>query len=312
MAVDSFRAICIKADQLLQRMGRCSDCCFCWPDYSKWTLPPLPTVTPIKDRKKRHQDRKLRKTMACPRRSSHLAIAVQGRCAGTCSRFLALSIDKGLTTGFVFLLVLIIAQLISLVPERKSTSSSSNHTEVQAWNLTDGEITDAEKLFAAVLLPVILVFIIGFVFDALSLAVIGRTVGKIIMGLVVVDSRHGRVSKLSIHQAIIRAFLTNLGFFTVLGTLVSLVRDDRRSIIDLICGTTVIYAWDAKRYRLAEEDLAKDMPFGDLESQSEDVPRRRSSLFARRKRNAIVGDRNKSRVETKLVAVPVFDDDYDI
>lgn len=315
MALDSFRAICIKSDQLLQRMGSCADCCFCWPDYAKWTLPPLPTVTPIKSRKKRHEDRKLRRSMACPRKSTHLAIAVQGRCAGTCSRFLAFSIDKGLTIGFVFLLVLIIAQLISLVPESDPNPDSANSTGVDALNLADGEISQEEKLFAAVVLPIILVFCFGFIFDAMSLAVIGRTVGKIVMGLVVVDSRHGSVRHLSVYQACVRSVLTNIGIFTVLGAVLSLVRDDRRSIIDLICGTTVIYAWDAKRYRLAEEDIAKDMPFGDLESQTEGSPfKRRSSFFARKKRNGIYGGKNsgKSRLETRVVTVPVMDECYDL
>jgi len=32
------------------------------------------------------------------------------------------------------------------------------------------------------------------------------------------------------------------------------------ALVDLFCGTTVIYAWDAKSYQLASEDFANDMP----------------------------------------------------
>lgn len=331
MALDSFRALCIKSDQLLQRMGRCADCCFCYPDYAKWTLPPLPTVTPIKRRKDRHKDRALRRSMACPRKSTHLAIAVQGRCAGTCSRFIAFAIDKGLVIGFTFLIVLIVARLVDLAENTldeaalAETTTSTNGTEVpeaETFELGDGQVSVQERLLFAVVLPVVLVGVLGFLFDAAFLSVTGRTFGKMIMGLMVVDSREGSVQHLSVCQAIIRAALLNTGLFTVLGAMLSLMRDDRRGINDLIVGTTVIYAWDAKRYRLAEEENTRDMPFGDLESNANNN-QRRSSFFAAaaagfKKRQAIHRGKHgagmmgqSTRMETRIVTVPVMDDGFD-
>jgi len=328
MALDSFRALCIKIDHLFQRMGRCDDCCFCYPDYAKWTLPPLPTVTPIKRRKDRHRDRKLRRAMACPRKSTHLAIAVQGRCAGTCSRFIAFAIDKGLTFGSAFLCTLIVIRLIDLadnaLPDEEPTATT-NTTEVAAGlNIGDGTVTQEEKLFVTVGLPflftLMLTGILGFLFGAACLSGIGRTFGKMIMGLMVVDSRDGSVQHLSVCQACFRAALQNTGLFTVLGAFLSLLRDDRRGINDLIVGTTVIYAWDAKRYRLAEEAETSDMPFGDLESNANNNPRR-SSFFAAaatmsKKRQAIhrgkgLGSANSVRMETRIVTVPIMDDGFD-
>lgn len=332
MALDSFRALCIKSDQLLQRMGRCADCCFCYPDYAKWTLPPLPTVTPIKRRKDRHKDRALRRAMACPRKSTHLAIAVQGRCAGTCSRFIAFAIDKGLVIGFTFLIVLIVARLVDLAENTldeaalaDSEATTANATEVpeaDGFVIGDGQVSVQERLFFAVVLPTVLVGVLGFLFDAAFLSVTGRTFGKMIMGLMIVDSREGSVQHLSVCQAIIRAALLNTGLFTVMGAMLSLVRDDRRGINDLIVGTTVIYAWDAKRYRLAEEENTRDMPFGDLESNANNNTRR-SSFFAA----AAAGFRNRrqgvhhgkpggmlagsTRMETRIVTVPVMDDGFD-
>ncbi|CAB9526516.1 expressed unknown protein [Seminavis robusta] len=299
LALDSFRAVCIKADQIVQRMGRCAQCFWWRPDYGKWLLPPLPTVTPITDTIKRRKERRFRATfIKCPRKSSHLAIAVQGRNAGVCTRLLAFAIDKGIAIGVGMLFMLIFQRIYETWESVSPTSTSPpqinktlNDPRI-AWvvgnqlikrELTLGELqaslfemqaAEAEteqqrEMFLVVGLPIIVIVLFGFITDAFCLFVVGRTIGKVVMGLMVLNSHGGKVAHLTPYQATARSFLTNLGIPAVVGAFVSLIREDRRGIIDITCSTTVIYAWDAKRYRLAEDDFAKDyMPlFGDLEPQ---------------------------------------------
>ncbi|CAB9509508.1 expressed unknown protein [Seminavis robusta] len=296
LALDSIRAMCIKGDQIVQRMGRCVQCFWWRSDYGKWLLPPLPTVTPISDTRKRRDDRKLRASMECPKKSSHLAIAVQGRNAGVCTRFVAFGIDKGIAIGVGMLFMLIFRRLYetwesvqpaTTPPQIDKTLNDTLIAWVVGNQLIKGELTLGElqntlyemqvteveteqrrEVFLVVGLPILVILLFGFITDAFCLMVVGRTVGKVVMGLMVLNSHGGKVAHLTPFQATSRAFLTNLGIPAVAGAFVSWVREDRRGIIDICCSTTVVYAWDAKRYRLAEDDFAKDMPiFGDLESQ---------------------------------------------
>jgi len=69
-----------------------------------------------------------------------LAQAVQGRNAGTFSRFLAWGIDRGLTLLFTFILLLILARIYSLVPEIETIAEEQEKVDI----LADGNVTEEE------------------------------------------------------------------------------------------------------------------------------------------------------------------------
>jgi uncharacterized RDD family membrane protein YckC len=88
----------------------------------------------------------------------------------------------------------------------------------------------------------------AFVYCAYSLAADGRTLGMAIVGLRAV-AKDGR--PLTARQAIVRVLVTPLSFpLFFLGFWLVLFRRDRRALQDLIAGSAVIYAWDARAARL--------------------------------------------------------------
>lgn len=94
-------------------------------------------------------------------------------------------------------------------------------------------------------------FVLFFVYESLLVAASNRTIGKAIMGLLIVN-HHGRMQKC--RGGFLRSILKSLPF-VVVGSLVSLFRIDRRGLIDLLASSTVIYAWDAEGYRIREQFL---------------------------------------------------------
>ncbi|CAB9511169.1 expressed unknown protein [Seminavis robusta] len=277
IVINRFRAICIKVDQIVQRTGRCAWCC-CDKQKRKWTLPPKPTVRPLGHRKEYLADVRERKAMKCPKKSTLLAQAVQGRNAGTFSRFLAYAIDKGLTLAFAMLLILVVNALIALIPKEISDEaveavSDGNLTSEEAAILTEQEQQeDQARFLVSVGIPLAAVNLCAFVFDALFMITLGSTIGKGFMGLTVIDSRNGKIGHVTIYQAILRSFLTNIltFFFVWIATIFSLIREDRRGLADLLCGTTIIYAWDAKSYRMATDEMSREDQFGGLDFASMD------------------------------------------
>ena len=272
---------------------------FCWPSKQMWVLPPKPTVRAVKLFGLRDTDYKddlqKRRQMRCPRKSTQLAQAVQGRNAGIFSRFLAYSIDRGLTVALSLLGIFIITSLVQLIPEGSASSQvvdAFTQTESQieqtvslAVNATQQEVRDAlaeqqeaqqaeeeeERLLFGLALPVFVVNTMSFFIDAVSMLAAGRTIGKAFMGLVVVNSFNGKVGHITVWQSIFRSFLTN--YFVILvwfGTPFSLIREDRRSLIDYFCSTTVIYAWDAKSFRMASDEMKKESAFGDMGFESDE------------------------------------------
>ena len=88
----------------------------------------------------------------------------------------------------------------------------------------------------------------AFLYCAYSLAADGRTLGMAIVGLRAV-AKDG--SPLTSKKAIIRVLVTPLSFpLFFFGFWLVLFRRDRRALQDLIAGTAVIYAWDARAARL--------------------------------------------------------------
>jgi uncharacterized RDD family membrane protein YckC len=88
----------------------------------------------------------------------------------------------------------------------------------------------------------------AFLYCAYSLAADGRTLGMAIVGLRAV-TKDGR--PLTTRQAIIRVLVTPLSFLLFfIGFWLALFRRDRRALHDLIAGTAVVYAWDARAAHL--------------------------------------------------------------
>ena len=94
----------------------------------------------------------------------------------------------------------------------------------------------------------------SFLYFAVPLAASGRTFGSAILGLRVVRADGGDLDP---RHAVIRVLAFPLSFLLFgLGFLLILLRRDRRALHDLIGGTAVVYAWDARAARL--RFLARD------------------------------------------------------
>jgi uncharacterized RDD family membrane protein YckC len=98
-------------------------------------------------------------------------------------------------------------------------------------------------ILAAILLAAWWVF-----YCAYPLAQAGRTFGMTVVGLRVVRVDGG---ELDTPHAVVRVLVYPLSFLLFgLGFLFILFRRDRRALHDLIAGSAVVYAWDARAARL--------------------------------------------------------------
>lgn len=92
--------------------------------------------------------------------------------------------------------------------------------------------------------------ILAFLYCTYPVVADGRTFGMAVAGLRVVRADGSRVGW---SQAIIRILALPLSFLTLgFGFLLIVLRQDHRALQDLIGGTAVVYAWDARsaRWRL--------------------------------------------------------------
>jgi uncharacterized RDD family membrane protein YckC len=86
------------------------------------------------------------------------------------------------------------------------------------------------------------------VYYAYPQSVSGRTLGMAIVGLRAVRADG---SELRARQAVLRTVCLPLSFlFLGIGFLLSVLRGDRRALHDLLGGSAVVYAWDARAARL--------------------------------------------------------------
>jgi uncharacterized RDD family membrane protein YckC len=160
-------------------------------------------------------------------RPSQRAVVLQGHWAGSVSRFLAFVVD------YFVIGVLYSAGLLL-------TSSASEVVLGSSISLDDhrGLSLLAFALWA-------------FIYFAGSLAATGRTIGKAVLGLLVVRADGGPMRP---RRAALRTVCFPLSFLVFgLGLLAGLVRSDRRELHDLLAGTAVIYAWDARTAQLRED-----------------------------------------------------------
>lgn len=159
-------------------------------------------------------------------RPAHPAVSVsaQGRYAGSVSRFLAYVIDLAVSTGLFALGLAATSFAVQVVTGHAVT-----------WKRTD---TIVAVLFAAWEL-----FYFGY-----SWAMSGRTFGMAVLGVRVVRADG---ASLDPWRGFVRALALPLSFVCLgIGFAGILVQREHRALHDLIAGTAVIYAWDARAARL--------------------------------------------------------------
>ncbi len=159
-------------------------------------------------------------------------LGFQGHFAGAVSRLAAYLVNWGVATGLYTLAVAGVSFVVSVITG-KSVS----------WNRTN-------------VVVLIIYFAWLFVYFAYSWAASGKTLGMAFLGVRVVSADGADASG---RQAVIRTLAFPLSFLVFgLGFLMMLVQRDRRALHDLIAGTAVVYAWDARAARL--RFLARDKP----------------------------------------------------
>jgi uncharacterized RDD family membrane protein YckC len=151
-------------------------------------------------------------------------VTAQGHYAGSVSRFLAFVIDLAVSAG-LFALGLAVVSFAAQVVTRHSIN----------WS--------RDNIAAAIIFAVWL-----FVYFGYSWAASGRTFGMAVLGIRVVRA-DGAIAEP--WRGAVRALAFPLSFlFLGLGFLGILVQREHRALHDLIAGTTVVYAWDARAARL--------------------------------------------------------------
>lgn len=162
------------------------------------------------------------------------AVALQGRFAGSVSRFLAFLADL-FVIGLLFNLgSLLVSSAIEVVFG------------------TSFEAADHPFLVTALYLGW------AFLYFAGSWATTGRTFGMALLGVMVVRADG---ADLGFARAAARTVCFPLSFlFFGAGLVLGLFRRDRRELHDLLAGTSVVYAWDAKEAQLRADAVAAAHP----------------------------------------------------
>ena len=151
-------------------------------------------------------------------------VSSQGHYAGSVSRFLAFVVDAAVSAG-LFALGLAATSLVVQVVTGHSVS----------WSRTN--------IVVAIIFAAWEFFYFGY-----SWAASGRSFGMAVLGVRVVRA-DGRA--IEPRQGVVRALVFPLSFLLCgLGFLGIIVQREHRALHDLIAGTAVIYAWDARAARL--------------------------------------------------------------
>jgi len=171
--------------------------------------------------------------MTQPRQAAG-SVSDQGNYAGSVSRFLGYAVDLGASTVVFTLALAGVAFVIEVVTSHRVT-----------WTRSD--------TLVAVLFVVWQFFYFGY-----SWAVASRSFGMYVLGLRVVRADGAEIAP---RQGVVRALVFPLSFLLLgLGFLGILLQHERRALHDLIAGTTVVYAWDARAARL--RFLAREAEIG--------------------------------------------------
>jgi uncharacterized RDD family membrane protein YckC len=162
--------------------------------------------------------------MSTPLVAPERDVSLQGHYAGAVSRLLSFLLDTLFVSASFWLLSWLVAAAI-----RTLTGSDFDPTD-------HGWVTVAFYVAWA------------FVYAAYPMAVSGHTLGMAIVGLTAVqtDGTHIRPK-----QGIVRVLAFPLSFLLFgLGFIGILLQHERRALHDLIAGTAVVYAWNARAARL--------------------------------------------------------------
>jgi uncharacterized RDD family membrane protein YckC len=152
------------------------------------------------------------------------SVSSQGHYAGSVSRFLAYAIDLAASSG-VFALALAAISYVAKVVTGHEVS----------WN-------KGNAIVAAVFVAW------QFLYYGYSWAASGKTFGMAVLGIQVVMADGTAIVP---RRGALRALVFPLSFLLCgLGFLGILVQRERRALHDLIAGTAVVYAWDARAARL--------------------------------------------------------------
>lgn len=149
---------------------------------------------------------------------------LQGHYAGAVSRFAAYAVDVVISSGLF---------LLGLAATSFAVSIVTRHT--LTWHRNS-------PLMGAI-------FVVWlFLYFAYSWAAFGKTIGMALFGVRVVRVNG---ADLNTGRAIVRTLAFPLSFICFgLGFIGILLQRDRRALHDLIAGTAVVYAWDARAARL--------------------------------------------------------------
>jgi uncharacterized RDD family membrane protein YckC len=170
-------------------------------------------------------------------------VTYQGNYAGSVSRFTAYAVDLLVSTA-VFTLGLAAVGFAVQVVTGRSVS----------WDRTD---------------TAVIVAFVGwqFLYFGYSWATSGRTLGMAALGIRVVRADGAEVDP---RRGVVRALVFPLSFLLCgLGFLGILVQREHRALHDLIAGTAVIYAWDARAARLRFLARQAELSGGDGGGQGE-------------------------------------------
>jgi uncharacterized RDD family membrane protein YckC len=149
---------------------------------------------------------------------------LQGNYAGSVSRFVAYAIDIAASYGLFTLGLTGFSFAVHIITGRQVS-----------WNKES-------------IIVVVLFVIWEFVYFAYSWSVGGKTIGMAVLGVRVVRADGRDVEP---RQAIIRTLALPLSILLLgLGFIGILLQREHRALHDLIAGTAVVYAWDARAARL--------------------------------------------------------------
>lgn len=178
----------------------------------------------------------------------NIAVAVQGRYAGTASRMIAFLMDQFIIETTFLIVVRIMQRTFEIVAEKEK-----------------GAIDLADDKFHWSVLSLFVLWQLVYYVSALVAA--GRTIGKVFVGLKVVNNCDGIY--IDPGRAVLRTLLLPLSIFSIVGVVCGLVRSDRREFHDLVAGTGVVYNWDARMARYREEKM-EDVEYGQLYTVNSD------------------------------------------
>ena len=161
-------------------------------------------------------------------------VSQQGNYAGSVTRFLAYVIDLAVSSG-LFALGLAATSFVAEIVTGHSIT----------WNRSN--------------IVVAIIFAVwSFLYFGYSWAASGRTLGMAVLGLRVVRADGAALDP---WRGYLRSLVFPLSFlFFGLGFLGILVQREHRALQDLIAGSAVIYAWDARAARL--RFLAREAELG--------------------------------------------------